>query len=442
LNEVDAALLAMPGVQDACAYLHGKDILAAALTPVPGAALDVAALYAGLSTMLPSYMIPTDLRVTDALATTSIGKRHRAGVAAAAHTYVPLPLHRNRPTASLVDNVERRLAAIWESLLGTTVADRFADFHLLGGNSLKVMQLLDRIEKQMGVHLTMTDIAARSLLIEQALLITERRRSIVGADSMFTPFGVSGIARSAESAVTAFLFAMTSEPLYASKQLATALSATMPVYGAAAYRFGRNETADGTIVERAQRCADEIRALAPQGGALLIGICGGSVIAQETARLLAADGERKLHLVLLDPSRLPARRRPRHEQDIRDYIAELGTMLRYRQFGSLRTRLIGSPLRSIRNRLGGAAAAADIEFRQVSEASWRHRPQPYEGDVLHVMSDDFARNPNVRRRWLELCPAGLAPIVLPRSTHRDIVIGRRSAEIAAAIDAFLHRGHG
>ncbi len=142
LGEVDAALLALPGVRGAAAAVRrtpaGNQVLVGYV--VAEGELDTGAAALALRDHLPAALVPL-LAVVDDLPTRTSGKVDRDAL--------PWPL----PAASGVDPVaagllsptEGWLAEGWAEILGVAVTDPEADFFTHGGGSLTAAQLVARI---------------------------------------------------------------------------------------------------------------------------------------------------------------------------------------------------------------------------------------------------------------------------------------------------------
>ncbi|MBL8927687.1 MAG: amino acid adenylation domain-containing protein [Pseudonocardia sp.] len=142
LGEVDAALLALPGVRGAAAAVRrtraGNQVLVGYVVSEGELDTDTAALT--LRERLPAALVPL-LAVVDDLPTRTSGKVDRDAL--------PWPL----PAASTVDPVaaglltptEGWLAESWAEILGVAVSGPKADFFTHGGGSLTAAQLVARI---------------------------------------------------------------------------------------------------------------------------------------------------------------------------------------------------------------------------------------------------------------------------------------------------------
>ena len=146
LDEVEAALSALPGVEHAAATLvadaDGRPALAAW---VSGSALpDAARLRADLAMVLPETMLPAFLTVLDRMPMTATGKIDR--------TALPEPDRARRPGASsFADPLERVIATVAGEVLGIGgPIDPNASFFTLGGHSLLAVRFAALLSDRIG----------------------------------------------------------------------------------------------------------------------------------------------------------------------------------------------------------------------------------------------------------------------------------------------------
>jgi amino acid adenylation domain-containing protein len=151
-GEIEAALRALPGVHDAAVVAHGapggERALAAYVVPQAGAALDSAALRAGLAERLPPYMVPATFTRLDALPLTPGGKLDRRALPAPAAA----PADEAGYVAPATDD-ERAIAAAWAEVLGVERVGATDGFFAMGGHSLRAVRIITRIDELLGVRL-------------------------------------------------------------------------------------------------------------------------------------------------------------------------------------------------------------------------------------------------------------------------------------------------
>ncbi|MEM9921871.1 MAG: amino acid adenylation domain-containing protein, partial [Bacteroidota bacterium] len=125
-------------------------------------------LHAFLQARLPSYMLPTHYIPLDALPMTSNGKvDHRAlpGVPSDASSAQLLVGARNAKEAAMLD--------IWQQLLGTQQLGVTDNFFEKGGHSLKVVQLVNQVQKQLNAQLEIADVFAHPTIAEMVLRLKD-----------------------------------------------------------------------------------------------------------------------------------------------------------------------------------------------------------------------------------------------------------------------------
>ncbi|MQS99072.1 non-ribosomal peptide synthetase, partial [Streptomyces jumonjinensis] len=163
-GEIEAVLQTHPDVAHAVVLVQDGRLIAA-VTSRPGAPRpDAVALRLHLATTLPPYMLPARITPVDELPLTGTGKvdRHRllalrpadgpAGADPRTGTGTDEP---NGPAEAVrrtppVTPTEVRLARIWSVLLQTGEVCREDDFFALGGDSLLVLEVFARLEREGG----------------------------------------------------------------------------------------------------------------------------------------------------------------------------------------------------------------------------------------------------------------------------------------------------
>jgi amino acid adenylation domain-containing protein len=155
LGEIEAALSSHPGVAHAVAVARedtGERRLLAYVVPAAGRTLETGELRAHLKQTLPEYMIPAALVLLDRLPLSSNGKLDRRALPA------PEPAAQASPDLAPKSTVERRVAEIWEAVLGVTAVGRHDKFFDIGGNSLALLEVQARIEDALGVKLAVAEL--------------------------------------------------------------------------------------------------------------------------------------------------------------------------------------------------------------------------------------------------------------------------------------------
>ncbi|BBL77217.1 hypothetical protein MishRS11D_43150 (plasmid) [Methylomagnum ishizawai] len=145
LGEIEARLLAQPGVAEAVALLADAPGGPRLVAYAAGEGLAVEPLAGALRRELPEAMVPSRIVALDRLPKTPNGKLDRKAL--------PDPEWAGREYLAPRTDTERRLAALWQDLLGLERVGRADDFFDLGGHSLLAVRMLSRVRAELGVAL-------------------------------------------------------------------------------------------------------------------------------------------------------------------------------------------------------------------------------------------------------------------------------------------------
>jgi pristinamycin I synthase-3/4 len=157
LGEVESVLMRHPGMVE-CAVTPYRDTqgdqqLAAYVVVAESGMDELDALTARL---LPGYMHPSAYIRLDSLPRTASGKVDRPRL--------PAPSARQREERAGSDapctHIEREVAEIWKQVLDVATPGRADRFFSIGGNSLKSVQVLNRIKVSLGVTVSVRDFFA------------------------------------------------------------------------------------------------------------------------------------------------------------------------------------------------------------------------------------------------------------------------------------------
>jgi len=285
--EIEAVLRRHPAVR-AVMVLVREDIpgdkrLVAYLVSDQASAPSVDELRGFLQAKLPDYMVPAAFVRLDALPLTPNGKVDRRALVALDCAGVDL----RRTTVAPRDKLERRLVAIWESVLGIQPIGVRDNFFQLGGHSLLAVRLIAQMEKALGKDLPLATIFQAPTVEQLARVL--RNGGGPSPRSLVVPFRAGG-----------------SKPPFfcigGRGDLVRHLSSDQPFYGLRPHGLdGRR--APSTVEEMAAECLAEIQALQPAGPYFLGGYSIGGVVAFEVAQQLRTQGQEVALLVLFDPTR-------------------------------------------------------------------------------------------------------------------------------------------
>jgi iturin family lipopeptide synthetase C len=156
LAEVESKLLAYEGIKDAVVVGAGKEEDAYLVGYyVAAAEVEAGALRQFLATKLPDYMVPSYFVHLDSLPLTDNGKTDL-------HALPPPRIRAVAATSVPVTQLQQQLVNIWAEVLQLDEAaiGVQTNFFDAGGNSVKLMQMVSKVNKQLGCRLTVGQIFA------------------------------------------------------------------------------------------------------------------------------------------------------------------------------------------------------------------------------------------------------------------------------------------
>jgi hypothetical protein len=151
LGDVEAALDSIAGVRSAVVVAHddpqrGRE-LAAYVVPDDAARFDADAVLTAAQQRLPPYMVPAVITVVDALPTTANHKVDRKQLARMTPAAASRPAHALLPPRS---ELETLVHGIWCEVLGRSDLSIDDNFFEVGGHSLLIAQVHDRLQRASG----------------------------------------------------------------------------------------------------------------------------------------------------------------------------------------------------------------------------------------------------------------------------------------------------
>ncbi|MBG9803130.1 amino acid adenylation domain-containing protein [Brevibacillus laterosporus] len=126
-----------------------------------------------LATFLPGYMIPTHMYQIDQIPLTPNGKVDRKTLSISERNAV-----RNQEYVAPRNQLEARLAMMWQDLLGISPVSIYDDFFELGGHSLKVMMFVAKVHKEWHVQLPIEKVFQYPTIASLAKLLPEMEKSV------------------------------------------------------------------------------------------------------------------------------------------------------------------------------------------------------------------------------------------------------------------------
>ncbi|QEH36902.1 Linear gramicidin synthase subunit D [Aquisphaera giovannonii] len=293
-GEVESALRQHPEVRDAAVVAVAGEgqasRLVAYVVAIEGSGPTADSFAAFLRERLPRYMITSRFALVDSLPLTSSGKVDRRRLAAR-DLEVAAPAAGDEFTAPR-DEIEAKLASIWEEELGVRPVGVHASFFDLGGHSLLAIRMLSRIEAELGRELPLSALFLAPTIAGLADSLRDPRPSRPG--SPIVSLHAGGASR------RFFCVHPAGGVVYCFLELARRLGPDLGLEAFQASGLNPGESPLSTIEEMADRYIRALRETQPSGPYLLGGYSLGGVVAFEMARRLRDSGEAVERLVMID----------------------------------------------------------------------------------------------------------------------------------------------
>lgn len=312
LGEIETHLRAVPGVAEALVVADPRSEGDPRLVAYWVGTARREALVEAARRHLPRYMIPASYVLLDAFPLNTNGKIDRAKL--------PLPETRRDmtvPPALARNDTETRIAAVWRDVLGIPVIPRNEDFFTLGGTSVLAMQVVVRLEQELGVEISLAGFFQAPTVEGIAARLGD------GSSTRDDPIVVWLRQGPSDRAP---LFCLFGVHLY--QDLALALAEDRPVIGAhVPFRYVPGRDTRPSLSDIAARYVELIRTHQAHGPYDLLGLCFGGIVAYEVARQLEAAGERVANVAVIDAV-LPNAVRVDTARRLRAYVGSAQRALR------------------------------------------------------------------------------------------------------------------
>jgi amino acid adenylation domain-containing protein len=441
LGEIEAALLRCPGVHAAEVTAIGEPQAAKRLVGYVVTDHDACDTETDLEKVLrhqlPEYLIPQHLVVLDELPLSANGKIDRAAL--------PAPDARTGAGDAGVaprDDLERRLADIWEELFDARPISVSASFFDLGGDSMLAVRLMARIQRELGRSLPVSTLFSRPSIELLAGTLREAGAALASRREALVPIRTQG------TQPPLFLVHPVGGDVLCYAELVSQLDKAQPCYG-----LQVPDTPLATVAELAAYYIQAMRTAAPSGPYRLGGWSMGGVIALEMAGQLARAGEPVDLVAAVDLLEPPG---PAHVRTVdnaslvcwiaRDLAGLAGVAWDpnaddFRQAGREPLEILYDEVRRasvLPPDIGIDTLGRIVErFSRNARALLAHQPRQYEGRVEIFKACDGGASEETTQAWLALCPGETVATEVPgdhytvmRRPHLDRLAERLNAVLA------------
>jgi len=294
-GEIEHILLKQENVQ-AAAVIARDNQLNAYIVPVK--TLDktseqIRQWRSALASSLPSYLIPNEYRILDALPTTPNGKLDRKAL-------VELQVTKNTTSTSHfapITEMERVIATIWEECLCIDAVGIDSDFFELGGHSLMAVKVMSRLEQKTGCRYPVATLLEYSTIKRMAMLLDKEETSIVG--NSLIPLKPKG------NKTPLYIIHGVGLNVVKFNDMVKYLDKDQPVYGLQGMGVSGQDEYLKSVPELAAHYITSIIKSNPKGPYALAGHSHGGIISYEMARQLTSQGKKVSMLAMLDTSLEP-----------------------------------------------------------------------------------------------------------------------------------------
>jgi len=295
LGEIESVLNTHPAVRESAVFpqMHNGEQRLVAWLVNKGTAPTHAELRAHLLAKLPDYMVPAAFVVMEKFPLTTNGKLARAALpspetsalaAVAAGSFIA-------PNGEM----ESKLAAIWESVIGRNHIGRESDFFAVGGTSLNALSVMERVYRDFGVKLPL------GVMFESPRLSEFATRIEIAELEPASHSPITCIQPEGDGTPLFLLHGGDGGALFY-RCLLPKLGRAHPVWVIESPGI----TEDAWILKRhsIESCAAEylklIRSVHPNGPVIVGGYSYGGVVAHEMCQLLSEEGSEAEMLLLFD----------------------------------------------------------------------------------------------------------------------------------------------
>ncbi len=377
VEEVEDALMRHPDIAAAVVRSWpdslGGRTLAAYLVTRSGTGPSPSQLRSHLRHCLPDYMIPSSFETLSTIPMTPNGKLDRNAL--------PKPAQQFRADVFVEPqgDLETRLAAIWQEVLGIETVSRDDSFADLGGHSLLVARLLQRVHQNFGISVGMAEFFCNDRLADMAQLLTGfetgKRRDFIPIQPVGNHPPILWLAAGADFVA-----------------LSEALTVDQPLLGVPILSILDGHPDDMNDFRcLARHVTDEIMLIRPDGPYILGGYCTFGILAYEVAQQLKSAG-RDVRLLILVHAINP-------EQYLKiNRLMLVLSRVRYKLAQVMTERAIRpSIVLNLVKKATALAVLPSARLRQVNthptaaaleRAAYTYCPGPYDGDVLALQPLD------------------------------------------------------
>jgi amino acid adenylation domain-containing protein len=285
LGEIEHTLLQQSGIKEAAVIAHNNRLIAYLVTESNP---DTSAWKQAIRSFLPPYMMPSEFVVIEKMPLTPNGKIDK----------LALPKS-DKQTDVVVEEfigprteTEKLVAKIWCEVLELKEISITSDFFEVGGHSLITIQIVNRLEKEIGKRIPLAWIFENTTIERFSWMIDSENKPFTW--DTLVPLKATG------TKVPIYLVHGFDLNILPFTCLARNMEDDQPVYGLQAMGLSGQSDPYDNMIDLAAHYVKEIVLSNPKGPYAIVGYSFGGVIAFEIAQQLKAMGKEVSMLAMFD----------------------------------------------------------------------------------------------------------------------------------------------
>ncbi|MCR8966025.1 non-ribosomal peptide synthetase [Brevibacillus laterosporus] len=311
LGEIESIINQQDSIKEAVVLVRGEDIerqYLCAYMVVQN--VDIQVIKNSLKNKLPEYMIPTSYVLLDKMPLTSNGKVDRQAL---------LSMEGIRedstkiPPRNFYDNT---IVQIWKDVLKLEEIYIQDDFFEIGGSSINIIQVANRIKQELAVEVTFADLMVYKTVLELSEYLAQKENNGRQFKNVFK-------INKGKSDKNIFIVHGAGGDIFLYRDLAKLLEDEYNVYGIQPKGLNGEEPFSSSYYEMMHDYINEIRTIQGEGPYIIAGYCTGGIVSYDLVNILELQGDKVTALLELD-----------HEAYIRKGI--------YRSFVHVNSMIIGA----------------------------------------------------------------------------------------------------
>jgi amino acid adenylation domain-containing protein len=437
-GEIEAVLERHPGI-DRCVVValeaaHGDHRLVAYIIPAAGSVIPASELRLLLGEQVPAYMIPSAFVAVASFPLTSSGKFDRKALPrpdVSAQEADVASLEPSTPT-------EEVLARIWCEMLDLKQVGTQDNFFNLGGHSLMLMRLVEKVKRRLNVNLGIAELFQNPTIEQMARRIDKQ---ISTGEVFLRPIYPPGVVEIRAGTMNRPLFCLPGlGGLLGFHLLAAKMDTSRPILGLELHSLGVKLSVLRSMELLAEAVVQRMRQVQPVGPYTILGYSFGGTLGVEVARQLMAG--QALESVIIIDSYVPGfLRRPKGLRKLAVHLRIIRRLNYSEIFAYFRSR--------IQSRLFPRTLPEDEIERRIFEASKNcldafraHHPKVFPGRIALFKAgaiDDWllVTDPSGTNGWGDICKDGVDIIPLACG-HSDVFKEPNITALAGHISDLLN----